>query len=267
MFQYIEQDSFIHSLNPMMKLLGIFLAVLLLVFLFDPIPVLFVLALALVLLNGLARIPLKSAVRGILPFVGIGFGLAWVNIVFSQVGGEVIWQWGFIDITTGSLRVGLSLGLRVVAIVGFGFLFAATTNPREIVVSMVQQAHLPYKMAFGVYIGLRFLPLLSTELDNIRAAHRIRGGIDEESWWGRYRAFTKLIVPLFTAVIRKSILLGLAMESKAFGAYPDRTYLFETRVTWRDWLFVLGILLVLVLAIVIFSQMGFITRFGLWQVR
>lgn len=266
MFQFVDKESFIHSLNPTIKFVGLTLMGLLLVLLFDPVPVLFLLGVSLFLVVGLARIPVRSAVRGILPFVGLGVGLAWVNAVFSQIGGEVIWQWGFIDVTRGSLRTGMALGLRVVTIVTLGYLFAATTDPRHLVASMVQQARLPYKMAFGLYIGFRFLPLLSSELDTLRAAHRVRGHGTDEGWYGRYRAFKRLAIPLFVSTIRKSIQLGLAMESKAFGAYPDRTYLFQARVTWRDWLFVLGMVALLVAMVVVWAQAGYLSRLAWWSV-
>jgi energy-coupling factor transporter transmembrane protein EcfT len=52
------------------------------------------------------------------------------------------------------------------------------------------------------------------------------------------------------------------MESKGFGAYDERTYLIETRVTRRDVAFLLGLILVLAAALYIFTQSGLITHLG-----
>jgi energy-coupling factor transport system permease protein len=262
LFQHTERSSFIHSLNPMIKFLAIVIAVLALTMFFDPLPTLFMTALALFLILALARIPPGRLLRSIAPFLGLAFGLAWVNAFFARSGGETLLAWGFLRVTEGSLQTGVTLGLRVLTIVLFSFLFAATTDPRDLALSMVQQARLPYQMAFGLFAGFRFLPFLSAEFENIRAAHRIRGVGERRGWRGAYRDLKRFTIPLFASVIRKASHIGLAMESKGFGAYDERTYLIETRVTRRDVAFLLGLILVLAVALYIFTQSGLITHLG-----
>jgi len=262
LFRHVERPSFIHSLNPMVKFLAIIIAVLVMTLFFDPEPTLFMTFLALFLILVLARIPPVTLLKSVAPFLGLAVGLAWVNTFFSRSGGETLLAWHGIRVTTQSLRIGLTLGLRVLTIVLFSYLFAATTDPRDLTLSMVQQARLPYKMAFGLFAGFRFLPLLSTEFENIRAAHRIRGVGEKRGWRGTYRELKRFTLPLFASVIRKASHIGIAMESKGFGAYPDRTYLLETKVTWRDGLFLLGLVGGLAVALYVFVQIGWITQLG-----
>lgn len=263
LFRQIEHPSLIHTLNPMVKFLAIVIAVLLLTFFFDPVPTLFMTLLALVIILVLARIPPGTLLKSVAPFLGLALGLTWVNVFFSRVQGEVILDWSFVQVTEESLRTGLTLGLRVLTIVLFSYLFAATTDPRDLALSMIQQARLPYRLAFGLFAGFRFLPLLSTEFENIRAAHRIRGvGERPQAWLGIYRELKRFAIPLFASVIRKATHIGIAMESKGFGAYEDRTYLSQTRVTWWDMAFLVGLILILVVATVAFVKMGYITHLG-----
>lgn len=262
LFQHVEKLSFIHNLNPMVKFLAIIIAVLTMTLFFDPIPTLFMTVLALFLILVLARIPPGTLLKSVAPFLGLAIGLAWVNTFFSRPGGEMLFAWHFIRVTAEGLRTGITLGLRVLTIVLFSYLFAATTDPRDLTLSMVQQARLPYKMAFGLFAGFRFLPLLGTEFENIRAAHRIRGVGEKRGWRGAYRGLKQFTVPLFASVIRKASHIGLAMESKGFGAYENRTYLLETRVTGRDVVFLLGLVVILVVAVVGFVKTGYITHLG-----
>lgn len=262
LFQHNATNSFIHRLNPMAKFLAIMIAVLALTMLFDPVPTLFMLLLALFGILVLARISLRVLLKNTLPFLGLAAGLTWVNTCFARSGGDVLLAWGWLRVTDHSLRIGLTLGLRVLAIVLFSYLFAATTNPRDLTLSMAQQARLPYKLAFGLFAGFRFLPLLQAEFETIRAAHRMRGVEEPRGWRGRYRELKRLAVPLFASVIRRSAQIGIAMESRGFGAYDERTYLGETHVTWRDSVFLLGLMAVLAVAAYIFLRLGYITHLG-----
>ncbi len=262
LFRHIERASFVHRLNPMVKFLTILIAVIALTLFFDPVPTAFMLGMALFLIIVLARIPPGRMLRSVAPFLGLAFGLAWVNAFFPRAGGTTLWSWGILRVTEESLRVGLTLGLRVLTIVLFSFLFAATTDPRDLALSMVQQARLPYKLAFGLFAGFRFLPLLGTEFENIRAAHRVRGAGRGRGWRGALNELRRSLIPLFALVVRKANQIGMAMESKGFGAYPDRTYLTEVRITWRDIVFLCGVTLVLIAAIYGFMQMGYISQLG-----
>ena len=127
---------------------------------------------------------------------------------------------------------------------------------------MVQQARLPYKMAFGLFAGFRFLPLLGTEFENIRAAHRVRGAGGGRGWHATLTEVRRSLIPLFALVIRKANQIGVAMESKGFGAHPDRTYLTEVKITWRDIVFLCGVILVLAAAIYGFVKLGYISQLG-----
>ncbi len=262
LFRHVTHRSWMHTLNPMAKFLAIVLAVFTLTLVKDPAPTVFVAGLAAVLILFGARIPPFQVVRSIWPFMGFAVGLAWMNIAFPREGGVPLWVWGPFRVTDVSLRTGVTLGTRVVAIVLFSYLFAATTDPRDLALSMVHQARLPYRLAFGLFAGFRFLPLLHSELITVQEAHRMRGIGTEGDWRARVKAMRRLLVPLFAVVIRRAMQMGIAMESRAFGAYEHRTYLHETRFAGRDVLFLLGMVAILAGAFYTFWQWGWLTQFG-----
>lgn len=262
LFRHVEQRSFLHSVNPMVKFAAIVLAVIALTMVREPAPTGFVALLAFALVTLGARITPGRVIRSIWPFLGFAFGLAWMNIFFPRDAGEILWTWGPLRVTPTSLSTGVTLGTRVVAIVLFSYLFAATTDPRDLALSMVQQAHLPYRLAYGLFAGFRFLPLLQSELEVVRQAHRMRGVGRRRGWRGRWEEAQRLLVPLFAVVIRRAMQIGIAMESRGFGAYERRTYLHETRVTWRDGVFLFGMTLAIVGGFFLLWWFGWLTQLG-----
>ena len=87
----------------------------------------------------------------------------------------------------------------------------------------MQQLHLPYRVGYTALAAFRFVPRFRYELDVIRQAHRVRGThggrgpIAAVSRWFGY------MVPLLASAIRHAERVALAMDARAFGAYPDRT--------------------------------------------
>lgn len=262
LFRHVEQRSFLHTVNPMVKFAAIVLAVIALTLVREPAPTGFVALLALLLVRIGGRIPLGRVLRSIWPFLGFAFGLAWMNIFFPRNGGDILWAWGPLRVTASSLSTGVTLGMRVVAIVLFSYLFAATTDPRDLALSMVQQAHLPYRLAYGLFAGFRFLPLLQSELEIIRQAHRMRGVGRRRGWRGRWEEAQRLLVPLFAVVIRRAMHIGIAMESRGFGAYDRRTYLHETRVTKKDMVFLGLIVVAIASGFWLLANLGLLTYLG-----
>jgi energy-coupling factor transport system permease protein len=122
-------------------------------------------------------------------------------------------------------------------LVSTSLLFVATTKPRDFVLSLMQQARLNYRLAYAVLAAFRFIPIFVEEYASIRAAAQVRGGGSSSGIMGAVRSLRRDAVPLLAGAIRRSERLALAMDSRAFGAYPTRTYHRTLRVTRADWLF------------------------------
>jgi energy-coupling factor transport system permease protein len=266
LFEFYEQDSFLHRVNPTVKLAAIFIMLLAVVLAFDPLTPLIFLLLAVALLTALGRIPLLLILRALIPFWIVAIGFILTNAFLyntSQVQSPtVLARWGAAWITLEGVRAGLSLGLRALALVSYSMLFVMTTDPTNFVLSLIQQARLSYRFGYGILVSYRFLPMLRAEYDIIRAAHHVRGIGERAGLRDRYEQFKRYAIPLLASAIRRSERVALAMDSKAFGA-PGRSYYRVLSVKRSDWLFLLAIITAAALILIVLARAGLLQGFGL----
>lgn len=267
LFGYYEGASFLHRRNPAIKLLCVFSAVMALALAFDPYTPLAFIILGLVALGVLGGVPLGRLARPLLFFLLVGApGFIGSNALFySPPEGaslHILWQWGSLRVSAEGLRMGLTLTLRMVAIVLYSILFITTTDPTDFILSLIQNAHFPYRLGYGILVAYRFMPLWRGELDTIRAAHRIRGVGERTSLRGRWEQVRRYAVPLLAGAIRKAERVSIAMDSKAFGALPQRTYYRIQRVTSTDWALLAATLLVIGLTLMLLNRVGLLVGYG-----
>ncbi|MCR2446348.1 energy-coupling factor transporter transmembrane protein EcfT, partial [Salmonella enterica] len=80
----------------------------------------------------------------------------------------------------------------------------------EFVRALVQQARLPYRIAYAALAAIRFVPRLRTELDTIRSAHRVRGVASGRGPLAHTRRRLGYTVPLLAGSIRHAERVALA---------------------------------------------------------
>ena len=111
---------------------------------------------------------------------------------------------------------GVSLALRVLAIATVGAVFALTTDSTKLVDSLVQQARVPERFAYGTLAAYQAIPRFAEDLATLRQARRIRGL--SGGWHPR------LLVSLLVLAIRHGDRKALAMDARAFGSVPRSAY-------------------------------------------
>ncbi|MGQ9665729.1 MAG: energy-coupling factor transporter transmembrane component T family protein [Anaerolineae bacterium] len=267
LLNYYTADSFIHRLNPTLKLAGIMVLVVAVTMAFDPWTPLAFLILGLFMLRILARVPIRQFVKPLLLFLVLGaLGFISANAFFyTPLPGRpvtILWQAGGVRIILEGIWVGISLTLRMLAIVTFSILFVATTDPTDFVLSLIQQARFPFRLGYGILVAYRFLPMWRTELEIIRAAHRIRGAGERPTLHGRWEQLQRYAVPLLASAIRKSERVAIAMDSKAFGAQSRRTYYRDVHVRRSDWLFLAGCVLAAAAIVWGMAKLGLLEGYG-----
>lgn len=267
LLNYYAADSFIHRLNPTLKLAGIMTLMVAVTMAFDPWTPLAFFLLGIFMLRVLARVPVRRFIRPLLLFMVLGaLGFISANAFFyTPLPGRpvtILWQAGGVRIILEGIRVGISLTLRMLAIVTLSILFVATTDPTDFVLSLIQQARFPFRLGYGILVAYRFLPLWRTELEIIRAAHRIRGAGERPTLRGRWEQLQRYAVPLLASAIRKSERVAIAMDSKAFGALPQRTYYRDVHVRHMDWAFLAGCVLAAVVIVWGMAQLGLLEGYG-----
>ncbi|MBN2072788.1 MAG: energy-coupling factor transporter transmembrane protein EcfT [Actinobacteria bacterium] len=237
-FEYIERDSVMHSLNPVVKLVSIFLLMLAVTFVYEPYTPLIFSVLAFLQIIIMGRIPVREVFKMILPLILVLAGITITSIIAFNTAAEitpaVLFSAGRFIITVNSVKFGLTIGLRTLFFLLYSMLFVITTDPTDFIISLIRQLRLPARVGFGTLAGYRFVPLLGEEYRSIHQAHRIRGLREDKGAVAKFRRFRKYAVPLMVTATRKAQRVAIAMDSKCFYAYPERTYLREVKIRKID---------------------------------
>ena len=149
------------------------------------------------------------------------------------VPGDTVWvERGPFRLTREALDEAGEMSLRMISLLLSSLAYIATTEPQDLVEGCVRRLRIPYRYAFGISAALTFLPLLEEEGHSIRSAQQVRGhrppkGIAARlAWWGKF------IAAVLLNSLRRVQQTAGAMESKGFGAYPDRTFRRSPKVPW-----------------------------------
>ncbi|BDZ71311.1 hypothetical protein GCM10025861_18280 [Methanobacterium petrolearium] len=70
---------------------------------------------------------------------------------------------------------GVAIALRIYALLLFSFPFVLTTEPSNFIRSLIQNLKIPYRFSYGVLVAFRFVPMMETEFNVIRSAHKVMG--------------------------------------------------------------------------------------------
>lgn len=261
---YVETGSSLHRLNPLTKFVLIIPTTLILTLVVDiAVPALFSLFFLLALLT-LGRVPASRLGRALLPFLPVGLGLLWTTAAFYQTrmaeAPAVALNLGPFQITWAGLSYAVSIVLRVLAIYASSLLFLLTTHPTDFILALVQQCRLPVRLGYGVMAAYRFVPLLSAELAQIRAAHRVRGVPEGGGPFGSFRRLLGYAIPLLASGIRRAQKVAVAMDARALGAQPRRTFYRRLRFSRTDLAFLLAYAIFTVIVLSLLVWMGLPAR-------
>jgi energy-coupling factor transport system permease protein len=252
----------LQRLNPSMKLLAVALTAIALTFILDPVTpaVLFVLTLAVG--RFLGGLPVWRQVKPLLVFVIVGVAILVANIFFNKHNAEadaLVWI-GAVKVTRPALWAAGSLWMRLMCFALLSLVFVRTTPPQDLILSLVHQLRLNYRVAYGTMVGYRMLPLFRSDYEAIQAAQRVRGVQDGRGIVHSVRRLRRYAIPLLAGSVRKAGRVAIAMDARAFGAFPERTYRVRMVVRRRDRLFLLAVIVV-VAGVIVGLRLAGIARF------
>lgn len=238
--QYFPGDSFLHRLDPRMKLI-ITLALIVLVFFVKGL-------IGYALLYGLiigcaafSRISPKFLIKGMKPILFI-IALTFVlNALFAS--GDTVWlSWGFLTITREGVTNAVFMALRLVFLMICTQLMTLTTSPialtdaLERLMKPLKKIGFPaHELAMMMSIALRFIPTLLEETDKIMKAQSARGAdFETGNLLRRAKAMVPLLVPLFVSAFRRADELALAMEARCYHGGRNRTRMKQLHMSRLD---------------------------------
>ena len=237
--QYYPVRSVIHKLDPRTKLAGTLLFIIT-VFLFRSV---LGYAVATLFLAGIiiaSKVPVKLIFKGLKAI----FMILMITMVFNILltPGEVLWKFGIFQVTREGIALAVKMAVRLVYLVIGSSLMTLTTTPNQLTDGLekslrpLNKIHVPvHEIAMMMSIALRFIPILTEELEKIMKAQTARG-IDFESGGllKRVKSMVPIIVPLFVAAIRRANDLAMAMESRCYHGGVGRTKLKPLKYEKRD---------------------------------
>jgi energy-coupling factor transport system permease protein len=237
---YVHGDTVVHRVHPLPKLLLLIIySTSVIIFSHVVIAVaLFMVVLLFYRFSGLGPGFFLRKLRLILIF---GLLMLLVQIISVQEG-QLLFEYTLfhsisLQIWSAGMAAGLVMMLRFINIIASSYLFVSTTDPNKLVYALMQ-AGLPYRYGFMLITSLRFIPVFSQDLAVIRNAQMAKG-IDLEgvSPGKAIRSVKYLLTPLVICALNKVDCLAISMESRAFGLYHGRSYLYEQDVDIKEWLF------------------------------
>ena len=237
--QYFPGHSFVHRMDPRMKMIVTFVFVIMLFCISHPAGLL-VGALFLVVAYGVSGIPYKMILKSLKPVVPIILFTGILNIFFIQ--GDPLFHFWFITVYKQGVSTALFMAARIILLIAGTSLLTYTSSPISLTDAIEQlfgplkKLHFPvHELAMMMTIALRFIPTLIEETDKIMNAQKARGA-DMESGGlvQRAKSLIPILIPLFVSAFRRADELALAMECRCYRGGEGRTRMRQLKYTYRD---------------------------------
>ncbi|MCD8075038.1 MAG: energy-coupling factor transporter transmembrane protein EcfT [Lachnospiraceae bacterium] len=215
LLDYVPGDSFLHRLNPVMKLLAAFLYGIACILCGSVLMELFYIVL-MILISSFAGLQ-KRALRLTRNLLVLGLIMFLLQLLFVRTGDPLLVIGGFCVFTVGGLKSALLLSLRIVATMLPLMLLFAITRMNDLCGALVKRLHVPYRYAFIVTTAFRFVPLFTTEFHDIEDAQKSRGvEYDTGNIFHRIRLIVPLFVPLLISSMKKVDAGAMSAQLRGF---------------------------------------------------
>ncbi len=239
--QYYPVDSLLHRLDPRTKLFGTMIYIVSL-FLANSWAGYLLAGSFLVLAIVLSKVPVKFMLKGLQAVIVLLLLSVSFNLFLTE--GEVLVQFGILQITREGVRLSIFMGLRLIFLVVGSSIMTLTTTPNALTdgleksLGFLRYIRVPiHEIAMMMSIALRFIPILIEETDKIMKAQMARGADFEGGGIGaRVKAMIPLLVPLFISAFRRAIDLSMAMEARCYHGGEGRTRLKPLKYKGGDYL-------------------------------
>ena len=253
--QYVPTGSVIHRLNPLLKLILVFILMIAL-FIFDnrrDYAIIFFFWLFSFLLS---RLSLSFLLRGLKPIFFLVILTFLLHLLVAT--GEPYIEVGPLSLSQPGLYNAVFFASRLLLLIGFTSLLTLSTSAIELTFALERCSKplTPFgfpaeEFAMMLTISLRFIPVLFGEMGKIMKAQICRGAsFTRGSLMHRLRNYLSLLVPLFANAFQRAYELALAMEVRCYQAGGKRS-------SWRVYPFrfndalALSLVLILIFSLVI----------------
>lgn len=219
---YMPGSSFVHKMNPAVKIILLIISVIGIVFCRNLASYLIAAAVCIfvVVISGIGFRAAFAPVKRLLWFILLIFLM---NLFFFSPNTAFFSFWIFKPSVEG-LWQGLHICLRVLIFLILSTVLTCTTSPMELtkgfsdILKPLSFIGIPTRqIAMILSVAMQFIPTLLHESDEIIKAQTARGsGFDSPKIPDKILAVFHLAVPVFIAAFRRADELSLAMESRGY---------------------------------------------------
>ena len=257
--QYYEADSFVHRLDPRIKIL-ILIAYVVFVFVAQNFYAFLALALFLAIAVIFSKIPFSDMIRSMKGILFIIIITVVLNVFFYQSETKTVLFW---IITKEALVFSAFMALRLIILVMGSVLLTFTTTPValtdgiESLLSPLKYIKFPvHELALVMSIALRFIPILMGEADRIIMSQKARGAdFESGNIIKRAKAMIPVLIPLLISAFRRAEELGDAMDSRCYSSSAIRTKYKKLTLGVND-------LIAVMFSVILFTGVIFLNSLG-----
>ncbi len=220
--RYIPGNSIVHRLDPRSKLVAMILLIMIVFWANNPITnvILFVVTGIFV---ALSEVPLSFFIKGLRSMF---FLIAFTTLfqLFFISGGDVLFEMGFIKITSYGIEQAGIIFCRFVLIIFFSTLLTLTTMPLSLATAVesllgpLKRFKVPvHEIGLMLSMSLRFVPTLMDDTIRIMNAQKARGvDFGEGNVIQKVKAMIPILIPLFATSLKRADSLATAMEARGY---------------------------------------------------
>lgn len=253
--RYIPGNSIVHRLDPRSKLVAMILLIIIVFWANNPITnvILFV---ATGIFVALSEVPLSFFIKGL---KSMFFLITFTTLfqLFFISGGQVLFEMGFIKITTQGIEQAGIIFCRFVLIIFFSTLLTLTTMPLSLATAVesllgpLKRFKVPvHEIGLMLSMSLRFVPTLMDDTIRIMNAQKARGvDFGEGNIIQKVKAMIPILIPLFATSLKRADSLATAMEARGYQGGNGRSQYRQLNWMNKD---SVALLLVCVLGLILF---------------
>lgn len=172
------------------------------------------------------------------------------SLTYHPVGTETLATLGPLSFSQARAVRGASVGAQLATMALSIMLFSMTTTPNDVGLALYHSG-VPYRYAYLATMGLRFLPLMQSDLQTLQDARAVRGdpNAGSENPLRRAMGLPKSMFPLAATSLRQSGEIATALELRGYGAAEGRTIVSDLNMRPTDCV-VAGLAVVGVVAVI-----------------
>jgi energy-coupling factor transport system permease protein len=227
-FLFVRGNSIIHRMDPRTRL---FLAI-----------TLFVISI------------IAGSITELVALIAVTYGITFVARIAKRFSRTMAYALIFAGITfvlnyfafphfPNPLHYAIVVSVRLFAVIASISIFFLSTTPDELE-QVMKWFRFPSDFVMVFVIAVRFVPVLLLDAMQIMDAQRSRGlEFEKGNILRRLRNTIPILVPLIAVAVNRSLDLAEAMDSRAYGALPKPTSLYNLKMRAPDFLALASILI------------------------